>query len=142
MELKQITIRQKTVIPAEPEEVYDAFMDSKKHSEFTGSEAKIDGKVGGNFTTWDGYSSGKNLELQRGKKIVQEWITTDWPKGYPSSRLELTLRKVEGGTEISMNQSEVPEEQAEELKKGWIDFYWKPMKSYFTKTRKSPAKQL
>ena len=133
MATKVTTIRQRTVVPAEPAAIYDAFMDAKKHAAFTGSKATSDAKIGGKFTAWDGYISGKNLELEKGKKIVQEWVTTEWPKDYAPSRLELTLKKVKGGTEISMVHSDVPAEQAEELKEGWTEFYWKPLKDYFKK---------
>lgn len=140
MKLEQTIIRQKTVVSAEPEEIYEAFMDAKRHSEFTGSKATCDARVGGSFTAWDGYISGKNMELETGRKIVQEWITTDWPEGYPPSRLELNFKRTEGGTEISLVQSEVPKEQAEELKRGWTDFYWKPLKNYFKKQAKARTK--
>ena len=133
MKMKVTTIEQKVVIPATPDEVYEAFMDAKKHSAFTGGKATSNPKVGGKFTAWDGYISGKNLELEKGKKIVQEWITTEWPKGYPPSRLELTFKKVKDGTEISMVHSDVPAEQADDIEQGWIDFYWKPLKDYFKK---------
>jgi activator of HSP90 ATPase len=108
-------------------------MEAKKHSAFTGSKATSDPKVGGEFTAWDGYISGSNLELVKGKKIVQEWSTTDWPDKFPPSRLELTFKEAKGGTEISMIHSNVPAEQADDLAEGWNEFYWKPMKEYFTK---------
>jgi len=131
--MKVSTIRQKTLIPTTPDEVYEAFLDAKKHSAFTGSKATCDPKVGGKFSAWDGYISGKNLELEKGKRIVQEWVTTEWPEGYPPSRLELTFRKTPKGTEISMAHSGVPTEQAADVKQGWVDFYWKPLKEYFSK---------
>ena len=133
MSVKVTTIRQKTFVPATPDEVYDAFMDAKKHSAFTGSKATSDPKVGGEFTAWDGYISGKNIELERGKKIVQEWSTTDWPDASPPSKLELTFKKTKGGTEILMIHSNVPPEQADDLAEGWVEFYWKPLEEYFTK---------
>jgi uncharacterized protein YndB with AHSA1/START domain len=137
MKLKTTTIIQKVVIPASPEEVYDAFIDPRKHSEFTGSKATCDPTVGGKFTAWDGYISGRNLELEKAKRIVQEWTTTEWPEGYPPSKLELTFTKVKGGTEIRMVHSHVPVEQAEDYKQGWIDNYWELLKDYFQK-RKRP----
>ena len=114
--VKKETIRQKTMVPAEPAKVYEAFINMKEHSAFTGSKTTGDGRVGSKFTAWDGYISGKNIELKPGKRIVQEWATSEWPEDFPPSRLELTFKKVKGGTEISMVQSDVPAEQAEELK--------------------------
>jgi len=136
------TIRQKALIPANVDEVYDAFVNAQKHSAFTGSKATCDPVVGGEFTAWDGYISGKNLELEKGKKIVQEWSTTDWPDGSLPSKLELTFKKTEAGTEISMIHSNVPAEQADELAEGWVEFYWKPLKEYFTaQSRKKPNRK-
>jgi activator of HSP90 ATPase len=137
MKPKTTTIRQKVAIPAAPEQVYAVFMDAKKHSEVTGSKATCNPVVGGKFTAWDGYISGRNLELEKGKKIVQEWVTTEWPQDYPPSKLELTFNGVNGNTELIMVHSNVPAEQANELEQGWTDFYWKPLKNYFKK-RKSP----
>jgi len=133
MKTKVSTIKQEVVLTAPPDEVYDAFMDAAKHAAFTGSKATGDPKVGGKFTAWDGYISGKNLELDRGKRIVQEWTNTDWPAGYPPSRLELTLKKVKEGTQILMVHSGVPADQADDIRQGWIDFYWNPLKEYFNK---------
>ena len=130
---KTETIKQKVLIPATPMEVYEAFIDQKKHSKFTGSKATCDPKVGGKFTAWDGYISGKNIELDRGKRIVQEWQTTEWPEGHAPSRLELSFKKAEGGTELFMVHSGVPAEQAADTAQGWIDFYWEPLKKYFKK---------
>jgi activator of HSP90 ATPase len=138
MKLKTATITQKVVISALPDEVYDAFTNAKKHSEFTGSKATGNPAVGSKFTAWDGYISGKNLELEKGKKIVQEWVTTDWPQDFPPSRLELTFREVSGKTELTMVHSNIPAEQENELKQGWIDFYWEPLKVYFQKRKHTP----
>lgn len=131
--MKVKTMKQEVIVPATLVEVYEAFMDAKKHSVFAGSRATCDPRVGGEFTAWDGYISGKNLELEKGKRIVQEWVTTDWPKNHPPLRLELNFKAVKEGTEISMIHSEVPAEQVDDTKRGWIDFYWEPLKEYFGK---------
>jgi activator of HSP90 ATPase len=133
MKLELTTITDSVIIAGTPEEVYDAYVDAKKQSAFTGSKATGDGKVGGKFTAWDGYIFGRNMVLEKGKRIVQEWKTTGWPEGYPPSKLELTFKKVKGGTELSMVHSDVPAEQADEYRQGWIDFYWKPLEKYFKK---------
>ena len=67
MKTEVTTIKQKVVIPASPKEVYEAYVDAKKHSKFTGSKATGKAVVGGKFTAWDGYIFGKNLELEDGK---------------------------------------------------------------------------
>jgi uncharacterized protein YndB with AHSA1/START domain len=131
------TIKQTVIIPnASPKQVYDAYVDPKKHSEFTDSKATGKPVVGGKYSSWDGYIFGKYLALDDGKRVVQDWTTTDWEEGYPASKLELTFNAVPEGTEICMVHSNVPKVQASEVEQGWIEFYWDPLKEYFKKQEK------
>jgi len=129
--LKTKTIKQKAFIPASPVEVYDAFVDPKKHSEFTGAKATCVPKVGGKISAWDGYISGKNLKLVRGERIQQEWITTSWIDGYPASLLDLSFSIKGSGTELTMIHSNVPAALAPGFTAGWKDHYWTLLKKYF-----------
>ena len=76
-EPKVATITQKVTIAGKPKDVYLAYIDTKKASEFTGQEATGVAKVGGKMTHGDGYITGKYLELVEGERIVQEWKTTE-----------------------------------------------------------------
>ncbi len=124
-------IRQTEFFHAKPLQVYEALVVARKHAEFTGSRATCDPRVGGKFTAWDGYISGKNLKLNPGKTIVQEWRTTEWPEGYPPSIVKFTFEEAKDGTRLTMVQSKVPPEQVDSYRQGWIDFYWTPLKRYF-----------
>jgi len=125
------TIEQKVFFEgASVEDVYDALLDAEKHSAFTGSPATTSARMGATFTAWDGYIVGRNLELVKAKKIVQEWRTSEWPDGYPTSRLEFALSQKEGGTELKMVHSKVPAEQVADYTKGWHTSYWDPLAKY------------
>lgn len=130
--LRVKTITQKVVVSAAPAEVYDALTNARKQAAFTGSAATGAARVGGRFTAWDGYITGVHRQLVKGKKIVQDWRTTEWPEGAADSRLEMTFKKVKGGTEVRMVHSNVPAEQAASYRQGWHDYYWKPLKAYFS----------
>ena len=121
------------VINATPEQIYKAWLSTKGHSDMTGSPAKVESKVKGKFTAWDGYIFGETLELKPYTRIVQAWRTTEFPEGSPDSRMEILLEPVNGETKITINHSNIPEGQADDYKQGWQDFYFKPMKSYFDK---------
>lgn len=125
------TIRQRVFINAPPEKVYEAYMNPKIHSRFTESRATVVPRVGGRITAWDGYISGKNLKLTKGRLIIQEWRTTEWPRGYSSSKLSISLKKKGKGTELTMVHSEVPASQARSYSEGWMNYYWKPLQKYF-----------
>jgi len=131
--MKLGTIKQVVLIDAKPEEVYEAYVNPKKHAAFTGQSAAGAPKVGEKFSAGDGYISAKHLKLEKGKRILQEWTTTEWPEGYPPSLLELKLKAKGKKTELTMVHSKVPEEQVDYYAEGWKEFYWKPLKEHFAK---------
>ena len=129
---KTKTIRQSANFKATPHDVYEALLDSKKHSRFTGGEASISRKVGGRFTAYDGYITGKNLELIKDKKIVQSWRASDWPAG-ADSVATFILSTGKNETKLSFTQTNIPAEQAESIANGWKEYYWEPMKEMLEK---------
>jgi activator of HSP90 ATPase len=125
-------IRQSVTFKASPLEVYEALMDEKKHSSFTGGGAKISRKVGGTFNISDGDIEGKNLELIPGKKIMQLWRYSDWPKGHYSTAT-FSFAETGKGTRLIFTQTGVPDDKYEDIKQGWKDYYWEPMKEMLEK---------
>lgn len=98
-------IKQSVTFRSSPHDIYEALMDSKKHAQFTGDEAKISRKVGGKFTAFGGYSEGINVELVPDKKIVQTWRASDWPEGH-HSKVTFSLKEVENGTLLTFTRQE------------------------------------
>lgn len=125
------SIQLSTVLPAIPERIYQAWLDTRAHSAFTGSEAVVDPRLGGRFTAWDGYIQGANLELEPYRRIVQSWRTTEFPEESPDSHLEILFEEVEGGTQITLLHTDIPEGQAQDYYRGWEDYYFAPMSRYF-----------
>ncbi|MBI2831243.1 MAG: SRPBCC domain-containing protein [Chloroflexi bacterium] len=130
--MKTKTIRQSATFKTTPHQVYEALMDSKKHSEFTGSQAKISRKAGGKFTVYEGDIEGINIELVPDKKIVQTWRYIDWPADH-YSRVTFSLEEVETGTRLTFVQTDVPEEHYNDISEGWREYYWRPMKAMLRK---------
>ncbi|MCL5795020.1 MAG: SRPBCC domain-containing protein [Patescibacteria group bacterium] len=121
------TIKQTEIFKAEPQEIYEMFMDSKKHADFTGEGAEIDPRVGEEFRVQSNYAIGKNLELVPGKKIVQSWRAADWPEGH-FSKITIELVPVKEGTKMFFTQIDVPDEFCDDISQGWKDYYWEPLK--------------
>lgn len=121
------TIRQSVTFKASPHDLYEALMDSDKHAQFTGGKADISREAGGRFTAFDGYSEGVNIELVQDEKIVQSWRASDWPEGH-YSQVTFLFDKSENGTQLTFAQTGVPEDQYEDISRGWWDYYWNPMK--------------
>jgi uncharacterized protein YndB with AHSA1/START domain len=132
------TVRLTAVLPATADRVYAAWLDSAEHSKMTGGNAAVDPNVGGEHSAWDGYASGRTLELEPGRRIVQSWRTTDFPLGAADSRLEVHLLDVdEGRCEITLIHSDIPEGQGAKYDGGWREHYLLPMQKYFGKPAKA-----
>lgn len=132
--MKTKTIKQTVTFAAKTAEVYALIMDSKKHTAFSGAKATMSNKPKGKFSTYDGYIHGHNIELTEGKKIVQAWHFDEdgWPEDHFST-CTFELKKEGTGTKLIFTQTDVPEHKVENLKTGWKDYYWKPMKEYLKK---------
>ena len=116
--------------PVSVEKIYSAWLNGDEHTAMTGGTAKGEAKTGSKFSAWDGYISGKNLELIPNKKIVQVWRTTEFKESDDDSLVEITFKDTNGGCEITLTHSKIPEGQPD-YKQGWIEYYFEPMKEYF-----------
>ena len=118
-------------IPATPQQVFEAWLDSDGHTAMTGSAATATPQEGGAFTAWDGYISGRNLVLEPGRRIVQSWRTTRFTAEDANSQIEVLLEPVAGGTRLTLHHTNVPDGHTGYQDGGWQDHYFEPMKKYF-----------
>ncbi len=122
-----------TFLPAPPEKVFRAWLSSDGHAGMTGSAARVEPRVGGAFTAWDGYITGKTTALKPYTRIVQAWRTSEFPDDCPDSQIEIVLEAVEGGTKLTLTHTNIPEGQADSYRSGWDESYFQPMKEWFGK---------
>lgn len=118
-------------IPASPETIYNAWLDSDGHTKMTGNPAHASAKVGDPFDAWDGYISGKTLELEPCKRIVQSWRGSRYKDSDEDSQIEVLLEPAEGGTKLTLIHTNVPDDQASH-EPGWTTHYFEPMNQYFS----------
>ena len=120
------------VIPASPQVVYEAWLSSEQHAKMTGGAATIDPSVGGAHSAWDGYISGKTLELDPGKRIVQSWRTQQFLAEHGDSRLVVRFDEVGGHTRVTVEHTDIPEGQGKGYEAGWTKHYFDPMIAHFS----------
>lgn len=123
------SIHQETDFKASPQRIYEVLLDSKQFGEFTGLPAKISHDAGGSFSLFDGYITGRNVELLPNRRIVQAWRAGSWDEGvYSIVRFEL---KPQGsGAHLIMDHDGFPEGAKEHLDSGWKERYWDPLRKY------------
>lgn len=126
------SVRLKEFFKVEPSVIYHAWLNGKEHSKMTGGEAVSTDKVGEEFTAWDGYISGRNVELVENEKIVQSWRSSEFDDSDEDSELTILLSERKDGTELTLIHTNIPEGQTQ-YEQGWIDNYFVPMKEYFSR---------
>jgi uncharacterized protein YndB with AHSA1/START domain len=135
------TIRVSAIVPAPPERVYGAWLDSEEHSAITHSTAGVEPWVGGRHSAWGGSIRGTTVELQANRRIVQTWWASDFPPGSEESRLEVLFEPVPGGTLVTINHTGLPQGRGHRYEDGWKDFYLENMKTYFPAHPAPPARE-
>lgn len=122
-----------TKLPVNCETFFNAWLNSEKHSLFTGGKAKIVNTVGGKFSTWDGYITGTTIAIVPNKKIIQKWRTIEFPDDCSDSVLEILIEELaENRSKITLNHHHIPRGQGNNYKKGWREHYFEPMLEFFT----------
>lgn len=121
------TIQQNITFEAGPERVYDALTDGAAFGAITGAPATIDAIAGGAFSCFGGAIEGRNIELVRGKRIVQAWRVSGWPEGvFSVVRFDLAPRG--SGAALSLHHAAFPDGAAEHLAAGWESNYWSALR--------------
>ena len=124
------SLHQETNFKASPQRIYEALLDSKQFTTFSGMPAEIDPNAGGAFSMFGGMIVGRNVELVANQRIVQAWRPANWDAGvYSIAKFELKPQGSE--TLIALDHTGFPESDFDGLTSGWPERYWEPLKKYF-----------
>lgn len=123
-------IIQTYIINATCDKVWDGLTNPKTIEKWSGAKAVMNDAKDTNFKLWDGEVFGKNLEVIKNKKLVQEWTSGNWEK--PSTVI-FNLRYLNGRTEVELIQTDVPDEEVKDIENGWKDYYMNPLKELVEK---------
>ena len=113
-------------------EIYMAYLDENLHSVITNSEALINAKKGGRMNAYDGYISGKFLELIQDKFIKQTWKAQEDKWGNADfSVLTLIFEGDNKSCSVKMIHEGFPPEFKESFEDGWNKQYWNLFLDFF-----------
>jgi len=124
------TIRKVYTISAPRKKVWKALVDPKVINEWGGGPSKMDEKIGTEFWLWGGDIHGKNMEVIKEEKLVQQWFGGDWPN---PSIATFTIQQENNKTILELEHSNVPDEEVNDIEQGWDDYYLGPMKKMLEK---------
>ena len=118
--------------------IYYAWLSSEGHTAMTSAIAHVDPRVGGRFDVYDGYISGKTLELEPPHKIVQSWRTAQFTDQHEDSIIEVILDESGGQTVLTLTHKNVPIDQTSSEQGGWEKHYFQRMKQRFEWLKNMP----
>jgi activator of HSP90 ATPase len=129
-------IHQQIEFKMTPQRVYEALLDPKQFSAFTGAPAQIEVTAGGAFSCFGGMITRRNIELVPAKRIVQAWRVKIWPEGVYSI-VSFDLQQNGSGTRLTMTHDGFPDGMRAHLSGeigggGWHKQYWEPLQKYLS----------
>ena len=127
------TIHQSVTLPAQPETLYDMYLNQKHHAAITGGPVVISRTPGTRFRAVGGMISGRTLQVVPKRLIVQSWRAKDWKHEDLDSTLIISFSPDKDGCRIELTQVNVPEHVYEHVREDWEKYYWKPWRDYLMK---------
>ena len=110
-------------IPADPQDVYTALTNPFTIELWTSEKAVMSEEEGAEFSLWNGDIIGKNLTIEAGKNIIQQWYFGDEDEENPSI-VNIKLWEVKGGTSVELLHTNIPDEAFENIIEGWDNAYF------------------
>jgi activator of HSP90 ATPase len=117
-------------LPANPDRLFDMYLDAGQHGAFTGKPVKIEPRAGAEFVAFDGAISGTILHVESKRLIVQTWRSINFPDDAIDSTLVLTFWPDPVGGRIELNHINVPDIDFAGVSEGWQKHYWTPWRDY------------
>ncbi len=119
------SIKQTYEINASIDKVWDALVNPNIIEKWGGGPAKMNDQKGFEFELWGGDIYGKNIEVVKNKKLVQEWFSGKWDK---PSIVTFLLSFSGNKTTVELIHTDIPDNEADDIEKGWKDYYMIPLK--------------
>jgi activator of HSP90 ATPase len=116
------------LIAAKPEEVYLALTTPITIQLWSGEEAVMSTEVNTEFSLWEGSISGKNLEFEKDKKIVQQWYFGEQSE---PSIVTIKLHPHDKGTSLEVRQSNIPDQDYDDIVDGWDNIYMASLQDFY-----------
>ena len=111
-------------IKASASDVYNAIVNPNMIELWTGEDATMDDKPGTEFSLYDGFIVGKNIEMEKDKKIVQQWY---FGEQEAPSIVTIILHPDKKETSIELRHTNIPEDSFENITDGWEEAYFGPI---------------
>jgi len=114
-------------IEAEPEDVYACLTNPFTIELWSDMPAKMEAKEGTEFEVFEGDIAGKILELEPGRKVVQQWYFGDQEE---PSIVTFKIHPDKAKVSLELRHTNIPDEAYEEIKEGWEKYFLGRIKEF------------
>jgi activator of HSP90 ATPase len=83
---------------------------------------------GTEFSLWEDDITGRNIEFIPDRKIVQEWYFGDQEE---QSVVTITIDARGGKSDVTVEHTNIPDEEFENIAEGWREYYIGAINSFF-----------
>ncbi len=120
--------RKYVTLHASPEVVYNALVNPQMIEIWTGEPAVMSEEPGSVFSLWDGSITGRNLEFEINRRIVQEW---DFEGEETPSVVTLIIHPSGNSTNLEIRHINIPDDSFENIRDGWLEDYLGSLEQLF-----------
>lgn len=117
------------IIPAQPDELYLALTNPATIQLWSGEPAEMSTEADSEFSLWDGSITGKNLEFETDKKIIQQWYFGDQQE---KSIVTIKLHPHPQGTSVELRHINIPDQDYEDIVDGWNTVYFASLIDFYS----------
>lgn len=117
------TLKKYYTIPADTQDVYTALTNPFTIELWTGEKAVMSEEEGAEFSLWGGDIVGKNLTIESGKRIIQQWYFGEEDDENPSI-VDIKLWEKKNATSVELLHTNIPDEAFENIVDGWNEAYF------------------
>ena len=115
-------------IPATPEEIYMALTNPITIELWTGEVAEMSTEPESEFSMWEGSITGKNLEFELNKKIVQQWY---FEGQSDNSIVTIKIHPDKKGSSVELRHTNIPDADFDDMVEGWNSTYMGGLIDFF-----------
>jgi len=111
-----------------PHDVFAKLTDGSFLTKATGLPCTYTASNAGKFSYANEQINGSNLVFVQDVMILQSWRMSEWPPGRSSTTKLVLTAGTDSGTELTLTQSDVPEQSIRKTDDWWLPNFWTPVK--------------
>lgn len=122
------TFKKTFIINTEITDVYSALTNPVTIELWSGHPAVMEPRPDSLFSLWDGDITGRIIEVEENRKIMQEWFFGDREE---MSVVTIYLMRDFGSTQVTVEHTNIPDDDYANISVGWCEYIMGAIERFF-----------